>query len=697
MRKGMSIKSRLTFFVLLLIVFTNCFLAFILYSNSKTQIINSILETEAEFTRATAMEIHNINDKEYKMLATLANLPEIRDLDVDLKYKWDMINAVTEDDKSYIGMAIYDDKGIGWTTTGKYQDLHTREYLSIALGGVPSILDPAWSPVNGQISTFYALPVWNKLNKNDQIAVVVAVIDSLSLCDTVGKVKMGESSHPYVINRKTGNYVAHADVTYIQEAKCLYDEYPVEMEPIIQEIKDGKSNSVMYTDSATKEFRFISYYPVGGNTDWVVVCSAPASDFLGGLKTLFLTVALIFVILTFISTVLCIILVSRSLKPLTVLKNAITKIASEDADLTSRIDIKSKDEIGEVVNGFNNFTGKLHSIVTDVKVSKDDLVSADTTLQSATQTTNDSISSIAENIKTVNSELNMQNDCVKNTEHSINIISDNINTLDSLVAAQVSGTANASAAVEEMIGNIQSVNLSVEKMADKFNLLLTTAQNGSEKQRDVSDKISEIEAQSQMLQEANAVIAAIAEQTNLLAMNAAIEAAHAGDAGKGFSVVADEIRKLSETSSEQSKNIGKQLNTIRDSIENVVTASNDSSETFMSVVDDIKITNQLMQEIKSAMEEQQVGSAQISEALVTMKESANDVKNESEKMTGQNKNILNDVKQLKETTETINMKIADVEKNVEEIFESGKSLTSISNIMSSSIKNIENGIDQFTV
>ena len=162
-----------------------------MYSNSKTQIINSILETEAEFTRATAMEIHNINDKEYKMLETLANLPEIRDLDVDLKYKWDMINAVTEDDKSYIGMAIYDDKGIGWTTTGKYQDLHTREYLSIALGGVPSILDPAWSPVNGQISTFYALPVWNKLNKNDQIAVVVAVIDSLSLCDTVGKVKNG--------------------------------------------------------------------------------------------------------------------------------------------------------------------------------------------------------------------------------------------------------------------------------------------------------------------------------------------------------------------------------------------------------------------------------------------------------------------------------------------------------------------------
>ena len=697
MGKGFSLKNKLIILVLILIIFTNSFLAIFFYTDSKKQLVESVLTTEYEFTRATALEIHNINDKEYKMLETLANLPEIRDLEVDLKIKWDMINAVTADDDSYIGMAIYDDKGIGWTTTGKYQDLHTREYLKIALGGVPSILDPAYSAVNGQISTFYALPVWNKLNKRDQIAVVVAVIDSLSLCDTVGKVKMGESSHPYVINRKTGNYVAHSDVTYIQEAKCLYDEYPAEMEPIIQEIKDGKSNSVMYTDATTKEEYLVSYYPVGGNTDWFVVCSAPASDFLGGLNELLVQILVLFAIFTVLSILFCILIVSKSLKPLTVLKNAITKIASEDADLTSRIDIKSKDEIGEVVNGFNNFTGKLHSIVTDVKVSKDDLVSADTTLQSATQTTNDSISSIAENIKTVNSELNMQNNCVKNTEHSVDIISNNINTLDSLVAAQVTGTANASAAVEEMIGNIQSVNLSVEKMADKFNLLLSTAQNGSEKQRDVSDKISEIEAQSQMLQEANAVIAAIAEQTNLLAMNAAIEAAHAGDAGKGFSVVADEIRKLSETSSEQSKNIGNQLNTIRDSIENVVSASNDSSETFMSVVDDIKITNQLMQEIKSAMEEQQVGSAQISEALVTMKESANDVKNESQKMTGQNKNILNDVKQLKETTETINMKIADVERNVDEIFESGKSLTSISNIMSSSIKNIENGIDQFTV
>ena len=631
------------------------------------------------------------------MLETLANIPEIRDLEVDLKIKWDMINAVTAEDDSYIGMAIYDDKGIGWTTTGKYQDLHTREYLKIALGGVPSILDPAYSAVNGQISTFYALPVWNKLNKRDQIAVVVAVIDSLSLCDTVGKVKMGESSHPYVINRKTGNYVAHSDVTYIQEAKCLYDEYPAEMEPIIQEIKDGKSNSVMYTDATTKEEYLVSYYPVGGNTDWFVVCSAPASDFLGGLNELLVQILVLFAIFTVLSILFCILIVSKSLKPLTVLKNAITKIASEDADLTSRIDIKSKDEIGEVVNGFNNFTGKLHSIVSDVKVSKDDLVSADTTLQSATQTTNDSISSIAENIKTVNSELNMQNNCVKNTEHSVDIISNNINTLDSLVAAQVTGTANASAAVEEMIGNIQSVNLSVEKMADKFNLLLSTAQNGSEKQRDVSDKISEIEAQSQMLQEANAVIAAIAEQTNLLAMNAAIEAAHAGDAGKGFSVVADEIRKLSETSSQQTKRIREELKKIKDSIANVVNASEDSRVAFNSVSDKITETDQVIQQIKAAMEEQNAGSRQISQVLHVMNDSTSEVRVASAEMSAGNKAILDEIQQLQNATMAIKDSVHEMEQGAQQINENGASLSEITNMVNESIVQIAEQIGQFKV
>ena len=149
-----------------------------------------------------------------------------------------------------------------------------------------------------------------------------------------------------------------------------------------------------------------------------------------------------------------------------------------------------------------------------------------------------------------------------------------------------------------MVGNINSVNDSVDLMISSFKQLTANSETGTSTQINANEKIKLIEEQSKMLQDANIAIANIAEQTNLLAMNAAIEAAHAGEAGKGFAVVADEIRKLSETSAVQSKSIGAELKKIQDTIKEVVTVSNETNTMFGSISKSIEETSRIIGQIK---------------------------------------------------------------------------------------------------
>ena len=311
----------------------------------------------------------------------------------------------------------------------------------------------------------------------------------------------------------------------------------------------------------------------------------------------------------------------RVIRPLNSVGTAMRRLASGDADLTIRLPVKGNDEFAHISGNVNTFIIMLQTIVEELSKAQESLTEIGQSLGSNAQQSASATAEIMANIQGVRKQSENQSEAVANTTGVLGNSSASMNHLSDLVENQSAGITESSAAIEEMLGNITSVTNSVHRVAD-----------GKNKLTNVDGKVNEIAEQSKMLIQANQIISQIASETNLLAMNAAIEAAHAGKAGEGFSVVANEIRKLAETSSTQSKNINAELKQISSSIKDVVSLSKDSQAAFGLIVTHLDSTDTIIHEIDNAMSEQENASRQIFGALSDMRNQAIEVSEKSQEV-----------------------------------------------------------------
>ena len=659
--------------------------------------------TQSVYTRLNAASIDvvnkvlEINRRHFQTLHALAELSIMKDENASLADKQNqLVNVAASLADNCENVAFYDSNGDAIVADGRIMNFKTRAYFTEAFAGKEYASDPTLSPVTDTVLQHYSVPVYGTSGKI--IGAIVMVISGNAIEETISQIDMGGGMHPSVINWATATTVANVneDTEKSEEEGGAVLDDTQGLGLILNNIFAGKEGVDEFVDPNIHAHLLASYKKIPGTT-WTVFAVAPFDIYFVSLKSLQTSVLLIILVTIVIAGGIIFFLITLLVKPLKTVKTSIVNIASGNADLTQRIPEATNDEIGDVVKGFNTFVEKLQGIVSSLKFSKNNLTMVDSGLQETTQDTSASITEIIANIESVNKQIVNQADSVQETVGAVNQISSNIESLERMIESQAACVTEASASVEQMIGNINSVNNSVVKMIDSFRTLQNHSHDGFTTQTNANEKIMRIEEQSKMLQDANTAIANIAEQTNLLAMNAAIEAAHAGEAGKGFAVVADEIRKLSETSTDQSKTIGSELQKIQQTIQEVVEVSGETNTAFTAIESSISETSQLVELIKGAMEEQQIGSKQIIEALQSMNNSTSEVRSASTEMSEGNKHILNEISKLQEATDTMKGSIDEMHIGVERMNSTSAALTVIAGTVADNIKKIGSEIDLFKV
>ena len=432
-------------------------------------------------------------------------------------------------------------------------------------------------PSYEQAASFIATPIKNNNGEVNAVLIFQMPIDGINKIMTNNnqwqQVGLGLSGETYLVGsddklRSESRFLIEDKENYLKALSSSANQ------PNINKIKGyGSALGLQFVEtlgaqqalsgsagfSQFKDYRGIevlsAYTPIQyGEHTWALMAEIDVSEaFAAATKLkgdLLLNCLVILAVIALFSIIIGLISTNKLVQPLNSLVASITNIAQGDGDLTAKLDLaKRTDEIGDIGKAFNQFVNKIRHIIIEIDHHAIQLASASEELSAVTLETNNIV--VLQKQKTEHT-----NQVMSAFNTSINDIADN-----SLHTSELTNEAN-------------DESLKVADLSANAHLAITGL---GESVSSAADELQHLNSQVEDISSVLSVIDSIAEQTNLLALNAAIEAARAGESGRGFSVVADEVRTLAAKTQESTIEIQGKIERLKASSMKSVTAMNNAS------------------------------------------------------------------------------------------------------------------------
>ncbi|MEP2616713.1 MAG: methyl-accepting chemotaxis protein [Marinomonas sp.] len=556
--------------------------------------LNNLAENAAFFARANALteltpgSIASYIDKPSELMTPDKNSPTEQEV-----YALMDDFGKTHPDLTYIWLGANDSSYLQWppsNNTANY-DPRVRGWYTGSIDSKEPIRVPAYR------DTLTNAPLVDYLQrfegKDGYYGVVGVDVTLHKLTEMLAKVKFGGEGYVVMVE-DTGNILADPSTPdnnfkKIDEASRPYGT-----------LNDGPDVQEITIDGETW---FAKVY-ISPELGWKFIGLVPTSVVFANANNLIVTTVVIAIIMIAIFMVIGSILASLVIRPIKEMANSLTDISQGEGDLTQRLEVKSKDEAGQMAMAFNEFVSSIDKIIGHTKSSCDQ------------------ISGVAHRSEDLSSELS---DVASHQVNSVDHVSTAFNEMVATSNEVASNCTTAAQAAENSESQVQEGNQLIQRTMSSLKNLESEVNSSNE-------TILDLAKESESILGILDTIKAIAEQTNLLALNAAIEAARAGEQGRGFAVVADEVRTLAGRTSESTDEIDKMLNNLQQQTSHAAGKMNNSvnvvkdsvglaaqtAEVFENILKSVLDIKDMTIQISASAEEQHIVAEEINSNVVVI-------------------------------------------------------------------------------